>query len=222
MVDFNELWEKTIQSQYGASAHIKGIIESFCKHIDPTADIEQFLDKYYDPRTAEGIGLDIWGIIVGATRFIAVEGADVENFFGFDGSNLNPFNNAPFYTKEGATLIYRMTDNPFRQLIFLKAAANIGNATMPYIKKIMNQIFPGGVIAIHAGHMHIRIVFLSYVNEPYSFAMMRQYGLLTLGAGVGWEYYVCDPEMTFGFDGSSMQPFNQGIFVPDDIVQVNN
>ena len=222
MVDFEKLWEQTIQSQYGASPHIKGIIESFCKKIDPTADVQKFLDKYYDPRTAEGIGLDIWGIIVGASRYIAVEGADVENFFGFDGSDLQPFDQAPFYTLEGSTLIYRMTDNPFRELIFLKASANIGNATMPYIKRIMTQIFKGNVTACSMGNMHIRIIFLSYENEPYSFAMLTQYGLLTLGAGVGWEYYVCDPDHTFGFDGSGLNGFDVGIFCPSEIIQVNN
>ena len=220
MVDFTELWEKTIQSQYGASPHIKGIIESFAKLIDPTGDIDEFYQKVYDPRTAEGIGLDIWGIIVGANRFISVEYADVINFFGFDGSDLQPFNLAPFWTQEGSTLIYRMSDAAFRQMIFLKAAANIGNATLPFLKTMLNQIYDRSTI-INLGNMHVRVIFENYNNDPYAFAILTQYGLLPLGAGVGWEYYIADPTETFGFDGSEMQPFDQGIFVPDDIVQVN-
>lgn len=220
MVDFTELWEKTIQSQYGASPHIKGIIESFAKMIDPTGDIDEFYAKVYDPRTAEGIGLDIWGIIVGANRFISVEYADVINFFGFDGSDLQPFNLAPFWTKEGSTLIYRMSDAAFRQMIFLKAAANIGNATLPFLKTMLNQIYDRSTI-ISLGNMHVRVIFETYNNDSYAFAILTQYGLLPLGAGVGWEYYEADPDGTFGFDGSNLQPFDNGIFVPGDIVQVN-
>jgi hypothetical protein len=48
-------------------------------------------------------------------------------------------------------------------------------------------------------------------------AIFKKYGLLNLGSGVGWEFYIIDPAETFGFDGSLMQPFNQGIFAPYDV-----
>jgi hypothetical protein len=211
MIDFEDLWERTIQSQYGTSPHIKGIIEAFAKAIDPTLEIEEFYKKYFDPRTAEGIGLDIWGIIVGASREIEV---DAQEYFGFWGSNLHPFNEAPFWHKKGATNIYRMADNAFRELIFLKAWANIADATMPSIKFVIDSLVPNGCITITPEHMKIRIIFLSYELQPYTLAILTRYGLFNLGAGVGWEYYVIDPEQTFGFDGSGLQPFNQGIFAP--------
>jgi hypothetical protein len=214
-LDFDELAERTIQSQYGTSPHIRGIIERFAKLIAPTADIETFYEKIFDPRTAEGVGLDIWGIIVGANRYVEVQG---EDYFGFLGSNLHPFNQRPFYQDGGASNVYRMADNAFRELIFLKAYANIGDATMPSIKRIVNAIFPKGGTAIKAGHMKIRMIFFSFEVPPYSFALLRKYGLFNVGAGVGWEYYVLDPTETFGFNGSGMQPFNQGIFAPYDIV----
>jgi hypothetical protein len=216
-LDFDELAERTIQSQYGTSPHVRGIIERFAKLIAPTADIKTFYEKIFDPRTAEGVGLDIWGIIVGASRYIDVES---EDFFGLYGSTLQPFDNAPFYYVQGSTNVYRMADNAFRELIFLKAYANIADATMPSIKFVLNQLFDKGVIAIKAGHMYIRIIFLSYDIETYSLAMLKKYGLLNLGAGVGWEYLMVDPNQTFGFAGSGLQPFNQGVFRPYDIVQV--
>jgi hypothetical protein len=211
MIDFEDLWERTIQSQYGTSPHIKGIIEAFAKAIDPTLEIEEFYKKYFDPRTAEGIGLDIWGIIVGASREIEV---DAQEYFGFWGSNLHPFNEAPFWHEKGATNIYRMADNAFRELIFLKAWANIADATMPSIKFVIDSLVPNGCITITPEHMRIRIIFLSYELQPYTLAILKRYGLFNLGAGVGWEYYIIDPEQTFGFDGSGLQPFNQGIFAP--------
>ena len=217
-LDFKVLAEKTILSQYGTSPHIQSIIDSFRKLIAPTADIKTFYEKIFDPRTAEGVGLDIWGVIVGVNRFLDV---DTEDFFGFNGSNLHPFDQYPFYYEEGATRTYRMADNAFRELIFLKAWANIADATMPSIKFVLNKLFPKGGIAIMAGHMHLRVIFLSYEVPQYSLAMLKKYGLLNIGAGVGWEYYIVDPQETFGFDGSGMQPFDNGIFAPYDIVSVD-
>ena len=63
------------------------------------------------------------------------------------------------------------------------------------------------------------IIFLDYEMDPYSFALFKQYSLQCLGAGVGWEYYIIDPQETFGFDGSLMETFDQGIFNPYGIVQ---
>jgi hypothetical protein len=216
-IDFTELWEKTIQSQYGTSPHIKGIIESFAKRIDPTIDIETFYHDYFDPRTAVGVGLDIWGVIVGADRLIEVDSYD---FFGLLGQNMSNMDNAPFWVEKGSTNIYRMSDPAFRELIFLKAYANIADATLPSIKYVINTLYPNGATAISAGHMKIRVIFLSYIVPAYSFALLKKYGLFNLGAGVGWEYYIVDPDTTFGFAGSGMQNFDNGIFAPYDINQV--
>lgn len=218
MVDFTELWEKTIQSQYGTSPHIKGIIEAFAKRIDPTIDIETFYHDYFDPRTAVGVGLDIWGLIVGADRYVEVDNFD---YFGLEGQNLKAFNQAPFWREEGNTNLYRMSDNAFRELIFLKAWANIADATMPSIKFVINKLFPNGATAIEAEHMKLRVIFFSYAVPPYSFALLKRYGLFNLGAGVGWEYYIVDPTETFGFEGSGMQNFDNGIFAPYNIIDTN-
>jgi hypothetical protein len=218
MVDFTELWEKTILSQYGASPHIKGIIEKFAARVNPDIDIEEFYKKIFDPRTAEGVGLDIWGIIVGASRYVEV---NEENYFGLFGQNLKNLDEAPFYYDKGTTNLFRLSDSAFRELIFLKAWANIADATMPSIKFVLNQLFTGGAVAIEAEHMKVRVIFLSYSVPPYSFALLRQYGLFNLGAGVGWEYYIINPDETFGFEGSNMQNFDNGIFAPYGIVNGN-
>ena len=206
-LDFNDLALRTIQSQYGASPHIIGIVESAAKQIDPTGDIRTFYDEVFNPLTAEGVGLDIWGRIVGAGRYLTV---DNEDFFGFYGSQLNPFNQAPFFVS-GDTDRFRLTDEAYRDLIFLKAAANIGNATLPSIKSILTTLFGDNVLVMNIGEMKVRIVFEFYLT-PYQRALLREYGVLNLGAGVNWEYYQIDPATTFGFDGSGLQPFGQGTF----------
>lgn len=215
MVNFDDLTQETIISQYANSPHIKGIIEQFGQEIDPTSDIAQFFLKVFDPRTAEGFGLDIWGDIVGIGREIEV---DTEEFFGLYGQNLQNFDNAPYFY-EGATKIFRLADEAYRELIFLKAFANISDATMPSIKYVLNSLIPNGAIAITAEHMKLRVVFLSYEVQPYTMAIFKQYGLMNLGAGVGWEYYIIDPAETFGFAGSDMQNFDNGIFAPYGVVQ---
>ena len=216
-IDFKDLAERTIQSQYGTSPHIKALVEKFAKEISTTADISLFFDKIFNPKTAEGVGLDIWGVIVGANRYLPVDKGD---YFGFFGSGLHPFDQMPFYHDDGATDVYRMADNSFRELIFLKAWANIADATMPSIKYVIGKIFPKGCIAIKAGHMKIRVMFLSYDIKSYSIALLKKYGLLNLGAGVGWESYIIDPTETFGFDGSGMQTFDNGVFAPYNITQM--
>lgn len=213
-LDFNDLALKTIQSQYGASPHIIGIVEAAAKQLDPTGDIKTFYDKVFNPLTAEGVGLDVWGRIVGASRYINV---DNEDFFGFYGSQLNPMNQAPFYN-EGDTSVFEMTDEAFRTLIFLKAAANIGNATLPSIKEILTALFDDPVLVMNIGNMKVRVVFEFFLT-PYQRAIFATYGLFNLGAGVGFEFYQIAPAQTFGFNGSNLQPFNQGVFQPYPIQQ---
>lgn len=208
-LDFKELSEKTIQSQYGASPHITGIIDSSQKQLDPTQDIETFYDEVFNPKTAEGVGLDIWGRIVGANRYLTVDSEDV---FGFDGSYLLPFDQAPF-TGEGATNRYRMTDPAYRDLVFLKAAANIGNATLPSIKSILSTLFDKPVYVFNVAPMKVRVVFTFYLTV-YQVALLKTYGILNLGAGVDWEFYQVEDDATFGFSGSELQPFGQGVFQP--------
>lgn len=213
-LDFNDLALRTIQSQYGASPHIIGIVKAAAEQLDPSTDIETFYNEVFNPKTAHGVGLDIWGRIVGANRYLTV---DNEDFFGFLGSLLNPFNQAPFYVM-GDTDHYRLSDEAYRTLIFLKAAANIGNATLPSLKEILSTLFEDTVLVMNIGEMKVRVVFEFYLSA-YDRALFAEYGLLNLGAGVGYEYYQIDPQNTFGFDGSGLQPFSQGIFQPYQIEQ---
>lgn len=213
MIDFEDLALRTIQSQYGASPHIVGLVEKAAERLDPNKDIQTFYDKVFNPKTAQGIGLDIWGRIVGVDRYLVV---DNEDAFGFLGSLLMGFNQAPFYVR-GVTDRFRLSDEAYRFLIFLKAAANIGEATLPSIKRTLTAIFDQPVYVFNFAPMVVRVVFLFYLT-PYQRALLMNYGLLNLGAGVGFEFYQIDPHGTFGFAGSGLQPFGQGIFDPFGIV----
>jgi hypothetical protein len=73
--------DATIQSQYAASPTITALVEGFNAQIDPRSEVQTFYDRIFNPRTAEGVGLDIWARIVGVERNIYVE--DLSENFGF-------------------------------------------------------------------------------------------------------------------------------------------
>jgi hypothetical protein len=208
MIDFDELAQETIQSQYAASPKIRALVAAFARRVDPNADIGLFFKKIFDLDTAEGMGLDIWGAIVGIGRIVEIEVADA---FGFLGGLLNNFDNGPFYSP-GATNFYRLNDEAYRKLIYFKAMANISGSEIPALNTHLAYLYGGSrVYALETGVMEIRIVFEHYL-EPYELAIFRNYSLLARGAGVGWGWYQIDPAGTFGFDGSGLQPFGQGVF----------
>lgn len=121
--------------------------------ISPDADMELFYNTVMNIETASGVGLDIWGRIVGVIRVLTI----VNNYyFGFaqeDNVDLvGTWGNAtssgagfaPFYSGETVTSNATLTDDAFRQLIYAKAAANITDGSIPSINAIlMNILFVG-------------------------------------------------------------------------------
>ena len=62
--------------------------------------------------------------------------------------------------------------------------------------------------------MHVRFLFKSYLSDE-DLAIFKVGGPLCVGAGVGWDLVMIDTSNVFGFDGSGLQPFNCGVFMPD-------
>ena len=66
--------------------------------------------------------------------------------------------------------------------------------------------------------MTISIHILGTLTTVQEF-ILRNYGLLLRGAGVGYNILIQNPDTpTFGFDGSELQPFNQGVFNPVTVI----
>ena len=212
--DFIELEEETILSQYSTSPHILELSKDFALRIDPSPDIDTFFEKIFDIETAQGWGLDNWGRILGVPRGVQVATVD---WFGYYGSNLQPWNNAPFYNDAQATNNYPLTDEAYRKLLLYKAAANIGTADAATINRLLSQIFPTFDHVVDNLDMSIRAVFSDYL-QPVEIGILNTYGALNKGAGVQWVYLSVNPDEVFGFDNSGFQPFDQGVFTPYDIV----
>lgn len=197
----------TLQSQYSASPNIAGLTSLF-EAVLPNADIEIFYKNIFNIDTAKGIGLDIWGRIIGVGREIQVEESE---FFGFDGSELSGFDNDAFYYP-ALTNTFIMPDDAYRQYLLLtKAFANIADSTAPTINYILSQIFKGkSAYVLPISVMQIRFVFEFTLTDLER--SIFNLGLLPRGAGVGYEYYEIETDNTFGFDGSGLESFNNGNF----------
>lgn len=203
-------WRATILSQYDNSPRLLALVEGFNALIDPEAAIDAFYAAVFDPRTATGWGLDVWGRIVGVDRAVTLKG--IPGAFGFADSLLQPFGEGPFWSAN-ATSTYVLADEAFRLLIFLKAAINITDGTLPSLNRILHTFFAGRgpVMALHVGTMRMRLVF-RFMLKTYERAILAKADMTPIPAGVGYELYDV-PKTTFGFAGSGLMPFGQGAFV---------
>ena len=204
-----------IQSQYAASPRIVSLLVKKAALLDPGKDLMLWYDGIFNPKTAQGVGLDIWGRIVGIGRKLWIEHVD---FFGFPGQNLQNFDQAPFWIKSLASGQVDLSDEAFRFLIFYKAMANIGESTMAAVNSMLSALFeadhgPGACYVLETAPMEIRAVFTFYLSG-FELALLRQYGLLDRPAGVGFGWYQHDPQELFGFSGQELQNFDNGIFTP--------
>ena len=203
-------WDATIISQYAKSVKLLSLVELENEVIDPDVDIQAFYDNVFNPKTAVGWGLDCWGQIVGIGRTLELDGNDT--ILGFNGSQLQPFGEGTFYS-ENSTSFYRLSDEAYRKLIFFKASINIGDGTMKSLNYIINSLFGGNGYAgvLHVGTMRLRFLFDHYL-QPYESAMLAKEDVPPKPAGVTYDVYEILFDKTFGFAGSGLLPFNQGVF----------
>jgi len=139
-------WDKTLLSQYCDSPTIKGMLQAFNDAVDPTADLAAFYYNIWNVATAVGNGLDIWGQIVGVSRYLQVAATP---YLGFEeaytaptaATGPQPFNQDPFYNGVVSTNTFALSDTQYRQLIMVKAAANISDLSVPSINALLRAEF---------------------------------------------------------------------------------
>ena len=200
---------ETIQSQYSASPAIKALAESARVRIAPDADIDLFYRMIFDIDTAQGVGLDIWGRILGIGRNLEVE--ETGDWFGFNRADYEPFDQDVFYDGVKLTNLFRLTDNAYRSLLLWKAMANIACADAATLNNLLQGLFPGENIAVYeTGVMAIEL-YIYFPLEPWQRALLREYGLLARGAGVGFKW-VEIPYPVFGFAEADYDPFDTSPF----------
>lgn len=217
---YKELQETTILSQYSASPHILALTEQFARHIDPTDDITLFYDRIFNIDTAQGVGLDIWGRILAMPRTVLGISAD---WFGYNESQLQPFSQAPFYNPLKATRNYSISDERYRKMLLFKARANISATSAADIADTMTEVLGVAVGVIDNGDMTITIYIPMASISDEEKHTIKTYAKLMTPAGVGVDIRIFNAKDGFGYDGSEMNNFDNGVFdiTESDIMLTN-
>lgn len=180
-----------LQSQYSHSERYRQLGLLFNAEIDASPQLDAFFNNVLNPDTALGVWLDWWGKRVGVNRNLVVDGVDT-----------------------------RLDDDFFRFLIFYRAVVNVSNGTSETINRLLTKLIGLPVFVSDYQDMTIRI---RIVGEPTSVqvAILKNYGLLNRPAGVLVNVEVVAPnELVFGFFGSELLPFNQGVFNPARNIEI--
>lgn len=188
MIDISE----TIIRQYSNSPRLLRLLEDFRDNLDPAAFYEMAMDNIFDPRTASGVGLDIWGRIVGVSRYIDVA---ADKYLGFaEASDLNTdtWGNAIWYNGGGTgTGSIAMTDEMFRKLIFAKAWTNQSDCSIPSINGCLQMLFSdsGRAYAVDNRDKSITFTF-EFQPDVAQIAIIENSGVMPVPAGVSFSYEV--------------------------------
>lgn len=224
--------QEYIQSQYSNSPTIKQILNDFRDYIRPETDIQTIYDNIINIDTAQGVGLDYWGRIIGVRREIFVDDTSIDYpVFGFRNSGLNPFNQGVFITLSdlisGNRIIAVLNDEQYRRLLYFKALANISSADLATLNKITSILFNNTTLTAtnilsegtltngdkyNSSPMQVRFLWREKDVSNINRAMFEQCIILSLSAGVGYTLNFIADDVIFGFSGSGLNPFNQGIF----------
>ncbi|CAH5607707.1 MULTISPECIES: DUF2612 domain-containing protein [Enterobacter] len=212
------MWQDTILTQYSASQKLLSIIDTFNQAVSLDDFTDEFIEKVWDLTTCETFGLDMWGAIVGVSRYVI---APIDNeSFGFSEANdydpeyPTPFNDAPFFGGMQETTNIRLGDDAYRTLIMCKAFTNISIATTPDINKFLKIMFykRGRAYCINYRDMTMGITF-EFELAPYEESILTNYEVAPVPSGVLVNIrQVVSPY--FGFSSDSY-PFNDGTFYRD-------
>ncbi|EAO5935036.1 TPA_asm: DUF2612 domain-containing protein [Salmonella enterica subsp. houtenae serovar 48:g,z51:-] len=212
------MWEDTILTQYSASKKLLSIIDTFNQAVSLDDFTDEFIKKVWDLTTCETFGLDMWGKIVGVSRYI-VAPIDSDSF-GFSEADdaspdyPTPFNDSPFYGGVQETTNVRLGDDAYRTLIFCKAFTNISVATIPEINRFLKILFyqRGRAYCVNNRDMTIGMTF-EFELAPYEESILTNYDVTPVPSGVLVNIrQIVSPY--FGFSNDAY-PFNDGTFYRD-------
>ena len=184
---------EAIQTQYAFSADFQNLGSLMQNVIDATPDLERLHAAAMDPQTAYGVYLDWWGQKVGVDRFIKVRGEYV-----------------------------RFDDDYFRFLILYRAACNISNGSADAANKLLQRLTDTTVFVVDYLDMSVNsIVIIGNISDLQAM-ILQTYGLLNRPAGVLTNLLVIYPdEQIFGFEGSTLMPFDVGVFNPGRTIEID-
>lgn len=186
MADFGDLTTDAIQSQYAHATRIKQSASMLREQIDATETIAELQSMVADMQTAQGVFLDWWGERVGVDRLLKVNGE-----------------------------YYRFDDDYFRFLLFYRARCNLADATAYTMNQMLSQLTDTRVFVVDYQTMEIQSIVVIGAISDLQATILQTYGLLNRPSGVLTNFLIIYPdEQIFGFEGSDLLPFDQGVFNP--------
>ena len=199
--DVREELQPYLLTQYADSVTITQLLADFRDNIDAQNDTDLIEKQFMDIDTAQGIGLDILGRIIGIPRIVQ-------------------------YASQAITL----NDETYRRLLKYKAYANISDASLATLNKMLYTLFDEDlftaeniVVKEQSGDeyynsfpMHIRFTAKRELTDEEKI-LFNVGAILNLSAGVGWSLIVIQDNI-FGFKNSELQPFHCGAFTSNSNV----
>lgn len=165
--------EETIISQFGESASLTQLIRGIDNYLDPRANIDLFIEQVWDIDTATGWGLDVWGNIIGVSRYVNIPGSGA------------------FY----------IPDDDYRSYLFLKATTNISNCSAFSINNLISNFFEsrGKAYIRDLGNMEMRYVF-GFDLTSWEIILFTTTDIFPKTTGVKVDFLTySDPNTTFSF-----------------------
>lgn len=192
MADVTSSASVAMQSQYAHAPRMNAVGKILQDEIDATDQLEEIAGQVADVETAKGVFLDWWGKRIGIDRYIKVKADYV-----------------------------RFDDDYFRFLLLYRAVCNVSDSTCATMNRILSMLTNTKVFCVDYQDMTISsVVVIGAISDVMS-TVLATYGLLNRPAGVLANYLVIYPnEEIFGFQGSDLLPFNQGVFNPGRTIQM--
>lgn len=175
-----------MQTQFSGVPKLSKLAQVFHGEMDASDQLDQIHSVIADVQTAGGVFLDWWGERVGVSRYLEVNGQYV-----------------------------RFDDDYYRFLIMYRAVCNVSDSTAATMNKMLSTLTSTRVFVVDYQTMEIQsIVIVGEIPELQAH-ILQQYGLLNRPAGVLTNFLIIYPdEQIFGFNGSELKPFGQGVFNP--------
>lgn len=161
-------YQQTIISQYATSPTLLQLLSDWNENLDPSADIDQFYANYRDIDTAIGVGLDIWGKVLGVGRTITA--SQVGKYLGFAegetaANDYQSFGFGIFYDSQSAGA-YTLVDSSYRTLLKAKALGNIIDGSVISYNKYLSLLFPSNTVYCEiTATMAVKITFATAPSD---------------------------------------------------------
>lgn len=186
MADVTSNASVAMQSQYAHAPRMNAVGKILQDEIDATDQLEEIAGQVADVETAKGVFLDWWGKRIGIDRYIKVK----DDYVRFD-------------------------DDYFRFLLLYRAVCNVSDSTCATMNRMLSLLTSTRVFVVDYQNMALNsVVIIGNITEIQA-QILQTYGLLNRPAGVMTNFLIIYPdEQIFGFEGSDLLPFDQGVFNP--------